>query len=169
MSMTISIRRGKGRSLDAYCTAHWLGSINNKTTQWGARLLVHRRAITNQLYFPSVCVRVKYLSRTPCRAPIKDVVMLCVCLSRCKLLTSRRRWEYSDADLPSYSLYPSPSIYPPPLPFHHLPHLSACSVVAVSPCIGEACMCILTRAALRFPSEPTPRACCLHSVFFVFL
>lgn len=51
MSMTISIRRGKGRSLDAYSTAHWLKSINNKTTQWGTRLLVHCRSITNQLYF----------------------------------------------------------------------------------------------------------------------
>lgn len=33
MSMMISIRRGKGRSLDAYSTAHWLKSVNNKTTQ----------------------------------------------------------------------------------------------------------------------------------------
>lgn len=55
MSMTISIRRGKGRSLDAYSTAQWLKSINNKTTQWGARALVHCRSIANQLFFS--CVR----------------------------------------------------------------------------------------------------------------
>lgn len=33
MSLTISIRRGKGRLIHAYSTLHWLKSINKRTTQ----------------------------------------------------------------------------------------------------------------------------------------
>lgn len=153
MSMAISIRRGKGRSLNAYSTAHWLKSINNKTTQWGARLLVHRK-----IHRKSICVWGKYLFCTPCCVAIKDLLCLFMpaCVSLCtqesKPLTSERRREYSETDLPSCPPHHSP----PPL--SSIPHslftifpISHCSVVAVSLCAGEACMCILTRAAPRFP------------------
>lgn len=130
MSMTISIRRRKGRSLDAYSTAHWLKSINNKTTQRGARLLVHCKIHCKSIVCS--CVWVKYLFPTPCCPPIKDLLCVCMppCISPCmqesKPLTSRRCWEYSETDLPSCSPYPPPPFFfciHPPLPFH-LPHLS---------------------------------------------
>lgn len=155
MSMTISIRRGKGRSLDAYCTAHWLRSINNKTTQWEAQLLVHSRSITNQLCFP-VCGWNIYSAHLAV-PPIKDLCLYAP--HRLFLCVNPKHWPQGDGESMQTQISSSP---PPPIPLFIYPHslftispISACSVVAVSLCVGEACMCILTRAVLRFPPVPT--------------
>lgn len=122
MSMTISIRRGKGRSLDAYSTAHWLKSIINKTTKWRGLLtssLLCCKSIPNQLL---------YLICKLCWAPLCIYVKVCLYLfhislwiDESKILTSRRcRVFRNRSSLPfpiSSSLKPSPTL------FHHLPHL----------------------------------------------
>lgn len=148
MSMMISIRRGKGRSLDAYSTAHWLKSINNKTTQWGAHLVVHSIPIANQLHFP-VYGRNIYPA-------FKDLLHVCLCISSSlSVCKSPNHWPQGDAESIQKQI---PLSIPIILPHLSIPHsfftispISDCSVVAVSLCVGEACMCILTRAALRFP------------------
>lgn len=125
-SMTISIRRGKGRSIDAYSTAHWLKSINNKTTQCGARWLVHCRSNTNQLCFPVLgeIFILLTLLWSNYRSPV--CLLMPLRISLCE--------EVQSADLKemlrvfrnrSPFLFPSPPpLIHPPLPLHHLPHLS---------------------------------------------
>lgn len=164
MSMTISIRRGKGRSLDAYSTAHWLKSINNKTTQWGARLLVHYRSITNQLYFP-VCGWNVY-SCAPCCAPIKDPLWSGVCIyasgvQNTDLKDMLRVFRNRSPFL--FPLPPQPFIHPP-LAFHHLPHLWLQCCRSESVCRRGMYVHTNTGRAAISPM-PTQSACCLRSGF----
>lgn len=91
-----------------------------------------------QIHYKSIvfsCVWVKYLFSTPCCAPIKDLLGVYLCLSASlSVCQSPNHWPRGDAESiqkqipPSYSPYPPPPILPPfihpPLPFHHLPHLS---------------------------------------------
>lgn len=125
-----------------------------------------------QIHYKSIVfssVLVKYLFCTPSHSPIKAVVMSRVCMRHAdsKLLTCERWREYSDADLPSNSLSPFPPCVHPPLAFFStISPISACSVVAVSQCMGEACMCILTRAALRFSPPSQQRAPAARSLDF---
>lgn len=42
-------------------------------------------------------------------------------------------------------------LFIPPTPLFAVSPMSDCSVVAVSLCVGEACVCILTQAVLRYP------------------
>lgn len=113
-----------------------------------------------QIHYKSIvfsCACVKYSFCSPCCASFKDLLCVYLCLlaslpvCKSKPLTPRRCWEYSETDLHSSS---SPFIHPP-LPFFTISPMSDCSVVAVSLCVGEACVCILTRAEPRFPPMPS--------------
>lgn len=112
-------------------------------------------------------VQVKYLFCTPCCAPVKDV---CLFIPLSVSLPLYVRVQTTDLEeLVRVFRSRSPFLFPlnPPHPFIH-PHslftispISACSVVAVSLCVEEACMCILTWAALQFPPTP-PTPLCQH-------
>lgn len=124
-----------------------LKSINNKTTERGAHLLLHCRSSPNQLHLfvrgwniYSVHRVVRQLKICFCLCPFDSVP---VCRS-------------PNTDLKEMlKVFRNRSAFLSPPPFLSIPHslltISLCSVVAMSLCGGEACMCILTRAMLWFP------------------
>lgn len=61
----------------------------------------------------------------------------------------------------AFSVLPIPYFINHPPSLFNISSISRCSVVAVSLCWGEACMCILTWGALWFPPVPTRSAGCL--------